>query len=188
MNITDRIKFYNKTFNKYPPLVCTGRWVYGVWMIGNNYQSKNKYYGEYPPSYLKRVMCMFEDISSDEILHLFSGTVDERGVKFDINQDLNPDIVGDAEKLSDYFQYKFKLIIADPPYTCEDSTHYGTAMVNRNKVIKECCKILDIDGYIVWLDQVLPMYRKDELQLVGTIGLVRSTNHRFRVVSIFRRV
>lgn len=40
--------------------------------------------------------------------------------------------------------------------------------------------------HVVWLDQVLPMYRKDQFDLVGVIGMVKSTNHRFRVCSIFR--
>ena len=42
--------------------------------------------------------------------------------------------------------------------------------------------------HIVWLDQVLPMYRKDAFAIEGVIGMVKSTNHRFRVVTIFRRL
>ena len=56
-------------------------------------------------------------------------------------------------------------------------------MINRNKVIKECSKVLNKDGYLVWLDQVLPMFRKDDLKMWLTIGMVRSTNHRFRVIA-----
>lgn len=42
--------------------------------------------------------------------------------------------------------------------------------------------------HIVWLDQVLPMYRKDAFAIEAVIGMVKSTNHRFRVVTIFRRL
>jgi hypothetical protein len=42
--------------------------------------------------------------------------------------------------------------------------------------------------HIVWLDQVLPMYRKDAFSVDAVIGMVKSTNHRFRVVTIFRRL
>jgi hypothetical protein len=42
--------------------------------------------------------------------------------------------------------------------------------------------------HIVWLDQVLPMYRKDAFAIDAVIGMVKSTNHRFRVVTIFRRL
>ena len=40
----------------------------------------------------------------------------------------------------------------------------------------------------MWLDQVLPMFRKDEWAIEAVIGMVKSTNHRFRVVTIFRRL
>lgn len=35
------------------------------------------------------------------------------------------------------------------------------------------------------IDQVWPMHRKAEWKTWGTIGLVRSTNHRMRLVSMF---
>jgi hypothetical protein len=61
-------------------------------------------------------------------------------------------------------------------------------MVNRNKVLSECVKVLEPSGFIVWLDQVLPMFRKTELKMCGVIGMVKSTNHRFRVVTLFRKL
>ena len=60
-------------------------------------------------------------------------------------------------------------------------------MVKRNKVLKECVKVLKSEGHLVWLDQVLPMYRKNELETVGYIGMVKSTNHRFRVITFFQK-
>ena len=188
-NIKEMAESYNSRYPNYPPLVYTDRWLYGIWMIGNNYQSKNQFYGEYPPSYVNRVMAIFPNAKN--ILHLFAGSIDHftNATSFDINADLKPDVVGDAHHLSDYFpQGEFDLIMADPPYSSEDCLHYGTPMVNRSKVVSEAVLVLQSGGYIVWLDQVLPMYRKDTVELVGTIGLIRSTNHRFRVVSIFRKV
>ena len=188
MNLEDRAQLYNSTFPNYPPLVVTDRWIYGIWMIGNNYQSKNKYYGEYPPSYLKRIRSLFPDCKCE--LHLFSGSMDNNipGTRFDINTQYNPDVIGDAHKLSSYFlPNSFDIIYADPPYSSEDAKHYGTPMIGRNKVIREAIKVLKPGGFIIWLDQVLPMYRKVELILIGTVGLVRSTNHRFRIVCIFQK-
>jgi len=191
MSLQGRADNYNRAFPNYPPLVTTKRWLYGIWMLGNDYQSKQGYYGEYPPTYLKRIISLFPD--EKEVLHLFSGTVQYStyctGTTFDIQPDLHPDIVGDAHHLSTYFpRNTFDLILADPPYSQEDAEHYGTPMVNRNQVLKECIPVLKADGFICWLDTVLPMYRKDNLILVGTIGVIRSTNHRFRVVSIFQKV
>jgi hypothetical protein len=39
----------------------------------------------------------------------------------------------------------------------------------------------------VWLDQMLPMSRKGTFDVEAHIGMVKSTNHRFRVITIFRR-
>lgn len=78
-------------------------------------------------------------------------------------------------------------VVTDPPYSEEDASHYGRCLVNRNRVVSECFKVLRDGGFLVWLDQVLPMYRESEFTLVGTIGVVRSTNHRFRIVSIFQK-
>ncbi len=189
ISMKERSKFYSKVFPKYPPLRADERWLDGIWFMGNNYRSKTGYYGSYPPQYLKRIMSLFPD--AENILHLFSGSIKEKGsCTFDINGNLDADVVGDANQLSHYFdrRKKMDLILADPPYTSEDAEHYGAPMINRNKVIKECAKITKKGGFLLWLDQVLPMFRKDEWLLCIAIGMVRSTNHRFRIVSGFKRV
>jgi len=185
--LAERADYYHAAFPDYPPLCATDRWLYGMWMMGNNYRGSG-YHGAFPPSFLRRVMCLFPE--AEDILHLFSGSLtdDVAGDRMDINPDLNPDIVGDAEELSQHVSKQYDLIIADPPYTAEDADHYGTTMVNRNKVVKECYQVLKPGGYLVWLDMVYPMYAKREMQLVGTIGIVRSTNHRVRCVFIYQKV
>lgn len=191
MSLEERAKNYRITFYNYPPVVVSKGWIYGIWIIGNDYRSKKKYYGEYPPTYLNRVHALFPD--AKKVLHLFSGVVEkglwENEITFDINESLKPDVVGDAHNLSKYFDNeKFDLILADPPYSYEDAMHYGTPMINRNKVVKECYKVLNDGGFLCWLDQVLPIFSKREFNLVGAIGVIRSTNHRFRVLCIFEKV
>lgn len=164
-------------------------WLYGMWMLGNNYRSKMGYYGEYPPQYLKRIKAMF--LCSEKVLHAFSGCADkgywENEVLVDVRDDVEADIVCSVEELPNIVKEgKFDLILADPPYSGEDAEHYGCSMINRKKCLSALGKICN--GYIVWLDQMMPMYRKDEMKLVGTIGMIRSTNHRFRVISIFKVV
>lgn len=192
ITLKDRAEFYNHYFKTYSTqawLQASDRWLWGVWMIGNNYQSKIGYYGEYPPGYLARIMCLFPDVGTHEILHLFSGSLGKGivGDTFDINPEFNPTYVGDATYLSDKVTKRYRLILADPPYSEEDAAHYGTCLVNRNKVVAQCAEILEPCGYLVWLDQVLPMYRKKELTLIGTIGVIRSTNHRVRMVFIWQK-
>ncbi len=193
LTLKDRAEFYNRAFPKFSKqawLQASERWLWGVWMIGNNYRSKMGYYGEYPPGYLDRVMSLFPDMEERDILHLFSGSLKEsvRGLRLDVNPELSPNITGNAEKLSSLVNKKFRLIIADPPYSEEDAKRYGKCLVNRNKVVQECKKVLSPGGFLVWLDQVFPMYRKAELNLVGTIGIIRSTNHRVRMVFIWQRI
>ncbi len=183
-SLADRAMFYNKAFPKFPAPRTDDRWLDSIWVLGNDYRGSG-YYGSYPPNYLKRVQSMFPDATS--ILHLFSGSLPPGNyIRYDIQGDA--EAIGDAKDLSLFFELEsFDLILADPPYTQEDAEHYGTPLISRNTVLKECAKILEPNGYIVWLDQVLPMFRKDELHLCGLIGIVRSTNHRFRVASFFKK-
>jgi hypothetical protein len=162
--------------------------VVGTWIMGNDYSVKSSYYGGYPAGYLRRVKALFPDKTS--ALHLFSGYVDTTawpGKTVDINPDLSPDYVSDAQDLKNVPLTKFDIILADPPYSVEDCDHYQTTMIKRNKVMKALTRVKS-GTHVVWLDQVLPMYRKDEWRMEAVIGMVKSTNHRFRVITIFRRL
>jgi SAM-dependent methyltransferase len=193
MDLGERVALYHQAFPKYPALLYDKGFIVGSWMIGNCYKNNTNYYGAYPRSYLKRIMSLFPDVSSGRILHLFSGSLKKGevpGVRFDLNIDVEPDIVGNAERLVEYLPAgaDFDLILADPPYSAEDAEHYGTPMVNRNKVVSECAKVLRPGGHLCWLDMAFPMYKKAELKLVGTISLIRSTNHRVRAVFIWEKM
>lgn len=185
--LTQRADLYNKKFPKFPGLsVGSDNRITGMWIMGNNYKTAGDY-GAYPHGYLDRIQSLFPD--AKEILHLFSVNLPPgEYVRFDLHPE-HADINGDAHELSKYFpENRFDIIYADPPYSAEDCEHYGTAMVNRTKVLKECVKVVEKDGFIVWLDQVLPMYKKTEVKIVGVIGMVKSTNHRFRVITIFQKL
>ena len=104
----------------------------------------------------------------------------------DINPDLSPDYVSDAQDLKGVPLTKFDIVLADPPYSVEDAEHYKTTMIKRNKVMAALSRVKK-GTHVVWLDQVLPMYRKDTWAVEAVIGIVKSTNHRFRVVTVFRR-
>ena len=190
MTLQDRLDNYHQTLG-YPQATFIGEdgRICGTWVMGNNYRVKSTYYGGYPAGYLKRIKALFPD--KESVLHLFSGKVDTDiipGKRIDINPDREPDVVGDAHKLGEYFKEEFDLILSDPPYSIEDCDHYGTIMVKRNTVLKQAYKVLKKGGHLVWLDQVLPQYRKIELKPVGYIGMVKSTNHRFRVITIFEKL
>lgn len=193
MNWRDRIKHYHEAtgFPESMFIAGNGECV-GMWVMGNDYRVKSQYYGGYPAGYLRRVKALFPD--KKNVLHLFSGKVDTSimpGKTVDINPDLNPCYVVDLSKEHQLYRIPvqdFDLIMADPPYSVEDCEHYGTAMVNRNMVVSGMAKAAEPGTHLVWLDQVLPMHRKDEWAVDARIGMVKSTNHRFRVVTIFRKL
>jgi len=190
MTIPQRIASYTQTSGFPGSLFVAddGRLV-GTWVMGNNYQVASKYHGGYPHTYLRRVKALFPDKSHP--LHLFSGRVDRSefpGVTVDNNPDTGPDIVDDAHTLTGVRVEDFDLVLADPPYSVEDCEHYQCTMVKRNKVMDALGRRLQPGAHVVWLDQVLPMYRKADFHVEGYIGMVKSTNHRFRVVTIFRKI
>jgi hypothetical protein len=161
--------------------------VVGTWIMGNNYRVKSAYYGGYPAGYLRRVKALFPD--KRKVLHLFSGMVDVSafpGDRVDINPALKPTYVDDAQSLLNVPLEAYDLVLADPPYSIEDAERYQTTMIKRNKVMK-ALERLPAGAHVVWLDQVLPMYRKSCFDQEAVIGMWKSTNHRFRGITIFRR-
>lgn len=162
--------------------------IVGTWIMGNAYGVKSGYYGGYPHGYLKRIKALFPD--KNRALHVFSGRVDQSawpGDTVDLNPDMGPTYLDDAQSLEQVPLDCYDIVLADPPYSVEDAEHYMPTMVKRNKVLKALTGTRS-GTPVVWLDQVLPMYRKDEWRITGVIGMVKSTNHRFRVVTIFERL
>jgi len=177
------VKNYHETFPNYPPsLFLSNNQIIGLWVMGNNYTTKTSLYGAYPYGYLNRIYALFPPIK-DKTLHLFSGSIDDEYDKVDFNVGI------DAETMSDILPHNFyERIYSDPPYSVEDCERYGCCMIKRNVVFKECFKIMKPGGILIWLDQVLPNYKKIEWKILARIGMVKSTNHRFRVITIFQKL
>lgn len=191
MDWNPRIESYLK-HTGYPQSIFVGSdgRLVGTWIMGNNYSVKSQYYGGYPAGYLRRIRGLFPEAQAVTTLHLFSGRVDVAlfpGDTVDINRDASPTYVDDAQSLVSVPLARYRLVLCDPPYSVEDCDHYNTTMVKRNVVMKALAR-LKPGAIVIWLDQVLPMYRKAEFEVVGVIGMVKSTNHRFRVITIFERV
>lgn len=181
-NLVTTLLFPRNTF------VLDGGGVIGMWTMGNDYRVKSGYHGGYPNTYLRRVRAMFPD--KQHALHVFSGKVDLEafpGDTVDINPDLSPTYVDDCQTLLTVPLENYDIILADPPYSGEDADHYGTTMVRRNCVVKALTRCKP-GTHLVWLDMTLPQYRKDTWKSEADIGIRRSTNHRFRSVTIFRRL
>jgi hypothetical protein len=172
-----------------PDLSICGRWVFGTWFLGQSWKVPSGYYGGYPGNFLKRVAALFPD--QHRVLHLFAGKVDIRvlpGDTADIRAELEPTYVTNAHHLTGVPLDLYDLIVADPPYSGEDALHYGTTMIDRNRVMRALAAGCRPGTFVAWLDQVRPMFRKDEWSEDAVIGIIRSTNHRFRVLTVFRKV
>lgn len=181
-NMVNTLPFPRNTF------VLDSGGVIGMWTMGNDYRVKSGYHGGYPNTYLRRVRALFPD--KTRALHVFSGRVDVEtfpGDTVDINADLAPTFVDDCQTLANVPLENYDLVLADPPYSGEDADHYGTTMVKRNSVVAALTRCRP-GTHLVWLDMVLPMYRRDQWASEADIGIRRSTNHRFRSVTIFRRL
>lgn len=192
--------------------------VTGTWMIGACYKNPNPLYGAYPRGYLGRVHAMFPSakrILHAFSGGLCGQTAEEPAVVAAMRAFPESDVVGPEEVelvdmhgpesgryptwKGDILDYPaaalstkgfepFDLILADPPYSADDAAKYDCPPVNRGKVIHALREIAAKGANLVWLDQVWPMHRKTDWQTWGTIGLIRSTNHRVRMVTIFEAV
>mgnify|MGYP003329644360 CR=1 FL=1 len=56
-----------------------------------------------------------------------------------------------------------------------------------DELLVDIHRVLNKGGVLIWLDQVLPNYKKTDFDIIGRIGMVKSTNHRFRVITIFKK-
>jgi hypothetical protein len=190
MTPQERIENYLKE-TKYPRSLFIGEdeRIVGTWIMGNDYRVKSEYYGGYPAGYLRRIKTMFPE--KECALHVFSGKVDYvffKGDTVDINPALEPTYIDDAQSLKNVPLHLYDIVLADPPYSVEDCDHYQVTMVKRNKVMAALGSGLKKGAHVVWLDQVLPMYKKSQFKIIAVIGMVKSTNHRFRVITIFERL
>ncbi len=181
-----RISHFRHKFPKSHVCIVNGH-IEGVWIVGNTYRGSysDKYYGAYPHSYLDRVTALFPDLKP---LHLFSGMVDD-----DLTLDMNPNskarIMADAHHIP-FKSDSLELIVADPPYTKEDATRYGTPPVKKIVVLRECWRVLAMNGLLVWLDLIYPQFCfKDwfNFKLYGLIAVIVSTQHRVRLVTILEK-
>jgi hypothetical protein len=162
--------------------------IYGTWLIGNDYRNKSALYGAYPRGFLDRVRALFPDLWESRVLHAFAGSLPKgHGVRLDLNPARQPDVIGNVCALP-FGRDNFDLVLADPPYSKADAVEYGTPMVDRRAAMASLSTVTRAGGFLVWLDTVWPMHRKDQWRTVGRICLIRSTNHRVRLVSIFQRV
>ena len=122
------------------------------------------------------------------LLNLFCG-MSKLGVRVDIKKEVNPEFVCDAHNISQITNKKFDVILADPPYSTEESKElYGTGQLNYKKWTAECDKILKEGGLlIVYHKYVMPNPNTDKFEVVKRVFIGNRTYHLPRVAIYFRK-
>ncbi len=209
MTLHDRVAAFQAAYPKWPaawPHVGQeqGRDVlYAIWVLGNDYRNKTRYYGAYPPGYVNRVMALFPDVEAETqrkqngdaaewpVLHAFSGQLPPGPyLRCDLRQpaDYGCSISDLPNEMAKRGRPPFQLVLADPPYSAADAAQYETPMVDRRRAMQALAHVVMPGGFLAWLGTCWPMHRKVEWLTVGRIPIIRSTNHRVRLLTIFQRV
>ena len=154
---------------------------------------RNKYKGGMPLYAEEWLTQLAKDILDKDVinlLNLFSGG-NQYGIKVDSKEEVNPDYVYDAHKISDLFKdsAKFDVILADPPYSEEESRElYETGALNYKKWTKECDEILKVDGLlIVYHKYVMPNPNPEKYKVEKRVFIGNRSRHLPRVAIYFRK-
>lgn len=215
MNYTPlgRASLYNERFPDRPGLSEAKGMVGGTWCIGACYKNPNRLYGAYPYGYLDRVHAMFPEVRS--ILHVFSGglkfedavafagfpMMHQNNMDFVLMENRSMELVdsqgpdqgryptwqGPVEEMPEDWAGRFDLVLADPPYSKDDAKVYGVPMYGRKATMEELYRVTKVGGNLVWLSTCWPQHRRTMWKTWAQIGLVRSTLHRMRLVTMFER-
>lgn len=124
-----------------------------------------------------------------KILNLFSG-MNKYGTKVDINPLVDPDIICDAHKLTEYCDDTFNVILADPPYSDDESKElYQTDPLNYNKWTKQADKLLEVGGLlIVYHKYVMPNPDPEKYEVIKRVFIGNRTRHLPRVAIYFKKL
>uniref|UniRef100_A0A6M3LER2 Methyltransferase n=1 Tax=viral metagenome TaxID=1070528 RepID=A0A6M3LER2_9ZZZZ len=128
-----------------------------------------------------------------KILNLFCG-MNRSGYRVDIKQEVNPSVVYDAHEIShciDVLQRApFDIILADPPYSDEESKElYGTPKLNYKKWTAECDKVLKRDGLlIIYHKYIVPNPNPEKYKVVKRVFVGNRVWHLPRVAIYFKKL
>lgn len=126
-----------------------------------------------------------EEIS---ILNLFCG-MNKYGLRVDVNPEVKPDLLVDVHEASKHIKDKFDVILADPPYSDEESEElYGTGKLNYKKWTAECDKLLKKEGLlIVYHKYIMPNPNPEKYEVVKRVFIGNRTYHLPRVAIYFQK-
>lgn len=123
-----------------------------------------------------------------KLLNLFCG-MNKYGFRVDIKPDVEPDLVCDAHELTKHHSDMYDVILADPPYSTEESKElYGTPKLNYKKWTAEAGQLLNPGGLlIVYHKYVMPNPNPDMYEVAKRVFIGNRVYHLPRVAIYFRK-
>ena len=162
-----------------------------AWMLPR--PKPDKYKGGMPLYCEEWLIELAKDIlerNTDSILNVFCG-MNKYGYRVDLNPEVAPDLVCDIHKLSSFLDIKFDIIIADPPYSDEETQKlYGAHLpkLNYSKWTKECDKLLKPGGLlIVYHKYMVPNPDPEKYKLAKRVFIGTRVWHLPRVATYFKK-
>ena len=152
---------------------------------------KDRYKGGMPLYAEEWLLELAKDIIkkfNPNILNLFCG-MNKYGFRIDIKPEVKPDLIADAHNFAEKVNQKFDIILADPPYSTEESKElYGTGKLNYSKWINECDKVLNKNGIIiVYHKYIVPNPNPKKYEVVKRVFIGNRVWHLPRVAIYFRK-
>lgn len=150
--------------------------------------SASLYPGSFP-LYFERKLLRLLGLKPDHarIIHVFGGKP-EFGETVDINPENNPTYIGDAHNLYFLENNSYDLVIADPPYSQQESIDiYGVnRKLERETWVSEACRITKKEGYLALYHRLL-LPRPENFQWMYIIAIAGRINHEGRLCGVFKK-
>lgn len=121
-----------------------------------------------------------------KILNAFCG-MSKQGFRVDIKEDVKPDLVCDMHEVSQHLKDDFDVILADPPYSTEESKElYLTPPLHYKNWTNECDKLLKFGGLlIVYHKYIMPNPNPEKYSIVKRVFIGNRIYHLPRVAIYF---
>lgn len=154
---------------------------------------KNRYKGSMPLYCEEWLIELAKDILGKQdirLLNLFCG-MNKLGIRVDIKQEVNPDILCDAHIVSEHFEHNsFDVVLADPPYSNEESKKlYGTGKLNYKKWTGQCDLLLKEGGlFIVYHKYIMPNPNPNRYKVIKRVFIGNRIYHTPRVAIYFKKI
>lgn len=152
-----------------------------VWTLPR--PARSKYKGAFPLYFEQNLVQLLG--YPERILHPFGGMA-ELGLRVDLNETLEPDLVADAHALP-LASGSFDLVVLDPPYSDQEAQElYQTPTLRPAVYTSEAVRVLREGGWLVVYGDREPA-RPPRCNHALRIVVVLRPHHRPRIAGVFQK-